>query len=261
MRSRAARCVAFVIVGMLSVAFRPTPCPAAEKERILAHDVYFSLTDNSPEAKEKLVAACKRDLSDQPGVVWFAAGPLAKELQRDVNDRDFDVALHFVFKTKAAHDQYQKSEKHLKLIEENKKNLKKVRVFDSYVEVSSHEGVALEGDRPANRKKPALPDGAFGFAGMIEGKKGSDGRARSVFLGGYTVTDAELERLKGYTQFQSLFLANAQVTDAALRLGRTDRLVAANMGGMSAAGEGTVLGNFASDAGLLIGTTGFFERK
>ena len=55
-------------------------------------------------------------------------------MKRDVNDRDFDVALHLVFKSKAAHDQYAKSERHLKFIEENKDNWKRVRVFDSYVE-------------------------------------------------------------------------------------------------------------------------------
>jgi len=104
------------------------------QEKMLAHDVYFSLNDNSPQAKDKLVAACKKYLSDHPGTVWFAAGPLAEELQRDVNDRDFDVALHLVFTSKAAHDRYAKAEKHLKFIEENKANWKKVRVFDSYVE-------------------------------------------------------------------------------------------------------------------------------
>jgi hypothetical protein len=43
-----------------------------------------------------------------------------------------------VFKSMAAHEAYQKAERHLKFIEENKANWKKVRVFDSYVEVSSH---------------------------------------------------------------------------------------------------------------------------
>jgi hypothetical protein len=128
---------------------------AEEKEKMLAHDVYFSLNDNSPQAKEKLVAACKRYLSDHPGTVWFAAGPLAEELKRDVNDRDFDVALHLVFKSKAAHDQYAKAEKHLKFIEENKENWKKVRVFDSYVEAFAHGAVEGMPDNPAETSKPA----------------------------------------------------------------------------------------------------------
>src|SRR5947209_2664694 len=69
-----------------------------EKEStLLSHDVYFSLKDNSPEAKKKLVAACKKHLSGHEGEVFFAAGALAESLKREVNDRDFDVALHIAF--------------------------------------------------------------------------------------------------------------------------------------------------------------------
>ena len=39
------------------------------------------------------------------------------------------------FKDKASQDEYQKAERHLKFIEENQANWKKVRVFDSYVEL------------------------------------------------------------------------------------------------------------------------------
>jgi hypothetical protein len=100
----------------------------------VAHSVYFSLQDNSEEAKEKLVAAAKKYLCDHPGTVFFAVGVLVPELDRPVNDRDFDVALHVVFTNKTAHDQYQKAEKHLSFIAKNKANWKKVRVFDSYLE-------------------------------------------------------------------------------------------------------------------------------
>lgn len=100
----------------------------------LAHDVYFSLKDNSPAAKGKLVEACKKHLSKHPGEVFFAAGTLASELDRPVNDRDFDVALHIVFKDMASHDKYQVAGRHKRFIAENKDNWKKVRVFDSFVE-------------------------------------------------------------------------------------------------------------------------------
>jgi len=100
---------------------------------LLAHNVYFSLNDNSDPAREKLIAACKKYLSGHPGTVFFAAGALAKDLDRPVNDRDFDVALHVVFDSKESHDRYQKESRHLKFIEENTANWKKVRVFDSYV--------------------------------------------------------------------------------------------------------------------------------
>ncbi len=105
----------------------------ADSEPLLAHNVYFALNDNSPEAKEKLVAACKKYLSSHSGTVFFACGVLAEDLDREVNVRDFDVALHVIFKTKASHDAYQVAPLHNQFIEENKANWKSVRVFDSLV--------------------------------------------------------------------------------------------------------------------------------
>jgi hypothetical protein len=107
---------------------------AADAQAMLSHDVFFSLKDHSPQAKQKLIAACKKYLTDHPGTVRFAVGPRAEEMKRDVNDRDFDVALHIVFENKAAHDQYATAERHQKFIEETQHAWKKVRVFDSYVE-------------------------------------------------------------------------------------------------------------------------------
>jgi hypothetical protein len=104
------------------------------EKRLFAHNVYFSLKDNSAAARRKLIAACKNYLSGHPGAVFFAAGVLAEECDRPVNDRDFDVGLHVIFEDTASHDAYQKAERHLKFMEENKDNWKAVRVFDSYVE-------------------------------------------------------------------------------------------------------------------------------
>jgi hypothetical protein len=100
----------------------------------LVHDVYFTLKDNSPEAKAKLVAACKRYLTNHPGEEAFAAGVRAKELTRPVNDQDFDVGLHIVFKDKESHDKYQDATRHKQFIEENQANWKQVRVFDFVAE-------------------------------------------------------------------------------------------------------------------------------
>jgi len=99
----------------------------------LAHMVYFKLNDSSGANRAKLVAACKAFLSGHAGSVYFAAGTLAGDLNREVNDRDFDVSLHIVFVNKEAHDKYQQHPRHLKFIEENKENWAKVRVFDSYL--------------------------------------------------------------------------------------------------------------------------------
>jgi hypothetical protein len=113
-----------------------TAADAKPSARLLAHNVYFALKDNSPQAKQALVDACKKYLSGHEGTVFFAAGVLAEDLNRPVNDRDFDVALHIIFKDKAAHDRYQDHPRHKQFIEENQANWKKVRVFDSYVEAS-----------------------------------------------------------------------------------------------------------------------------
>jgi hypothetical protein len=100
----------------------------------VAHMVYFTLKDNSPEAKKKLVDACKKYLTRHPGEVYFAAGTLAESLKRPVNVVDWDVGLHIVFADMKAHDAYQDAKRHQQFIDENKENWKQVRVFDSLVD-------------------------------------------------------------------------------------------------------------------------------
>jgi hypothetical protein len=99
----------------------------------LAHDVYFTLNDDSETARSKLVDDCYKYLSNHPGIVFFAAGELVESHERDVNVRDWHVSLHIVFKSKDHHDQYQKAPDHYKFIEENQDNWKSVRVFDSFI--------------------------------------------------------------------------------------------------------------------------------
>ena len=100
-------------------------------EGLLVHNVFFLLNDRSLEAKNQLVAACRKYLPNHPGIVFFGCGVLAEALNREVNVRDFDVALHIVFKDQTAHDHYQETDAHHQFIAENKANWKQVRVFDS----------------------------------------------------------------------------------------------------------------------------------
>lgn len=100
---------------------------------MLAHNVYFTLNDNSEAARQALVDACKTYLTDHPGVLFFAAGTLQDGLDRPVNVRDWDVALHVVFDSRASHDAYQDAPRHLQFVAENKPGWKQVRVFDSDV--------------------------------------------------------------------------------------------------------------------------------
>ena len=99
----------------------------------LSHVVFFKLKDSSPANVQALVDACHKYLKNHPGVLFFAAGPLAKEYARPVNDHAFDVCLNLVFESRAAHDAYQTIEDHLKFGVEHKESWDKVRVFDADV--------------------------------------------------------------------------------------------------------------------------------
>jgi hypothetical protein len=121
----------------------PGPAEPADTARVLAHDVYFTLKDASPEAKQKLVEACRKHLAGHEGAVFFATGVRAEELAREVNDTGFDVSLHVYFRDKAAHDAYQEHPRHKQFIAEMNANWKTVRVFDTWV--GHPEGLHPEG--------------------------------------------------------------------------------------------------------------------
>ena len=122
-----------VLVAGCGGGYSSSGAGTVKGEPMLAHNVYFTLKDNSDSAKEELVNACHKYLKDHPGVVFFAAGTLAEELDRPVNDMEFDVGLHVVFKNIDYQNKYQTAEAHLQFIEENKENWEQVRVFDSKV--------------------------------------------------------------------------------------------------------------------------------
>jgi len=99
---------------------------------MIAHSVYFSLNDNGEQAKQQFLADCHTYLASAPGAVFYAAGTLS-DVARPVSDRDYDVALHLVFQTRADLDAYGANPQHLEFIARNKPNWKKLRVFDSDV--------------------------------------------------------------------------------------------------------------------------------
>ncbi len=100
---------------------------------MLSHTVFFTLKDSSDEACQTLIDACHEYLTKHDGIKLLAAGRLAAEYDRPVNDRGFHVALNVVFETKEAHDVYQVSENHLAFIAKGKDNWEQVRVFDAMV--------------------------------------------------------------------------------------------------------------------------------
>ena len=133
-----AAAAASIVTAALGLAWAAAPEPVAPEDSPLAHMVYFTLKDDSEAHRQKLVDACEKYLSGHDGTLGFAAGPIAGELDREVNDRDFDVALLIIFETRAAQDKYQEAPRHLKFIEENSATWAKVRVFDSYLTAMSH---------------------------------------------------------------------------------------------------------------------------
>jgi len=101
---------------------------------MLSHDVFFTLVDSSSPAMARLVDSCHLHLRDHPGVLFFGVGHREVDLDREVNDSEFHVALHVVFEDRASHDAYQDDPQHHAFIDENEGNWASVRVFDSIVE-------------------------------------------------------------------------------------------------------------------------------
>ena len=102
----------------------------AKAEPKLGHMVYFKLNDSSPANVQKLIDACKKLLTGHDGTELFGVGTVS-DLNREVNDRDWDVGLQLVFKNRAAHDKYQTHPRHEQFVAENKASWQKVRVFDT----------------------------------------------------------------------------------------------------------------------------------
>jgi hypothetical protein len=119
----------------LASAFACSAARAGGKadEPRLAHMVFFTLKDHSPESRAKFVASCEKYLTNHDGAVFFAVGTIAEDVVEAPSVRDFDVALHVVFDSKDAEARYLKHPRHTQFVEENKDQFAKVRVFDSYV--------------------------------------------------------------------------------------------------------------------------------
>lgn len=110
---------------------------ARAEDAPVGHMVFFTLKDRTPANRDALLAGCKKYLGGHEGTLYFSVGTRGTEFNRDVNATDWDIALHLVFKNKAAHDKYQDAPRHLKFIEENKALWGKVAVYDSYLTTES----------------------------------------------------------------------------------------------------------------------------
>ncbi len=97
----------------------------------LVHSVYFALKDNSDRVIEQCIAQCDNYLADHPGLEYSFAGRRAAELNRQVNDDRFDVAVLVAFKDQPSHDSYQTADMHNEFIEKTRDGWEDVRVFDA----------------------------------------------------------------------------------------------------------------------------------
>jgi hypothetical protein len=117
---------AVLVVGVVSHS-------AEKAEPQLAHTVFFTLKDHSTAARDQFVASCRKYLTGHEGAVSFSVGTIAEDVEEPVSVRDFDVALHVIFASKAAEQKYLEHPRHKQFVEENKASFAKVRVFDSYL--------------------------------------------------------------------------------------------------------------------------------
>jgi hypothetical protein len=97
---------------------------------VVAHMVFFTLKESNAENRRRLIDAAKEFLGGHPGEIYFSVGEMA-DLKEPVSMVDFDVAVHILFESKAAHDQYLSSARHHKFSAVARPLDKKVRVFDS----------------------------------------------------------------------------------------------------------------------------------
>lgn len=98
----------------------------------LVHSVFFTLREDSPAARARLVADC-RTLSVIDGVELLEVGVRDESQTREVNDQEFDVALTVGFRDAAALARYIDHPVHQELLAKNGASFAKVRVFDADV--------------------------------------------------------------------------------------------------------------------------------
>ena len=122
------------LVGLIALGAGLAVRSDEKPEPKLAHMVFFTLKDRSKESREKFVASCDKYLTNHEGAEFYAVGTIAEDVVEPVSERDWDVALHVVFATKAAEAKYLKHPRHTQFVEENKDHFAKVRVFDSYIQ-------------------------------------------------------------------------------------------------------------------------------
>ena len=121
-----------VLLLLLPLAACRAPRPGEASRPGLVHSVYFTLREDSPAARARLVADC-RTLAGIDGVELLEVGVRDESQTREVNDQEFDVALTIGFRDAAALARYVDHPVHQELLAKNGASFAKVRVFDADV--------------------------------------------------------------------------------------------------------------------------------
>ena len=101
--------------------------PAADG--LLAHEVFFELSDPSDENVAALIAGCER-LRAIPEVLDLVAGARHPEMTREVNQTDYHVGLHVLFEDREGLEAYIVHPVHQELLDRFGSGFASVRVFD-----------------------------------------------------------------------------------------------------------------------------------
>ncbi len=96
---------------------------------MFAHQVYFTLQDDSPAEQGRFVTSCHHFLDGHEGLEFFGIGKLA-DVAAPANVRDFHVGMVMIFRDRAAHDAYVEHPRHQQFLDENLSGWANVRVFD-----------------------------------------------------------------------------------------------------------------------------------
>jgi hypothetical protein len=131
--------------GSAYVGLAADDSPAAVSQTtLLGHNLFFSLKEPTEENKAKLIEACKKYLSQHPGIVFFAVGTRDEKLSGGFNDKNYDVALHMIFTGREALGTYARSADHQQFIRETTPLFKGLRIFDSTVEAVANKSDAAK---------------------------------------------------------------------------------------------------------------------
>ena len=99
-----------------------------------AHMVFFQLIDTSDHAIDTFVVACIEYLANHDGQIHFSVGLRAVDIERDVSDTGFDVAMHIIFESREKYDDYAGNPRHDEFITVTAGMSTGRRVLDSYIE-------------------------------------------------------------------------------------------------------------------------------